>query len=82
MVDRKAGLIRRVPKPATVSFANCARRPGKLGNQPPRLFGQSSVEVQHEPIVVAPEFGDNEGTRWAIRPDATSRDRRSSVDIT
>src|SRR5829696_5842114 len=51
----------------------------KFGGVP---FGESCVEVQHERIGIAAQFGNDEWQALGIRPEmkATSRDSRSSLE--
>ena len=57
-----------LPSLLPLAFLICQRRLGALRDQPPLLLGQRGVEVQHERIGVAAEFGDDE--RHALRHQA------------
>ena len=53
-------MLRGLPSLAPSAFFAASAASGALRDQPPLLLGQRGVEVQHERIGIAAQFGDDE----------------------
>ncbi len=57
---QRRGCVGAIAELRAVRLARGKRRPGPLRDQPPLLLGQCRVDVEHEGVSIATEFGDDE----------------------